>query len=166
MPKLKLMLQEKRQVLHDHPGKARVEVTADSSLVRGFESRVKVRDFEIVVDQPAAFGGADRGPRPSEYVLAALAACHEVTYRLYADALDIPLDDVSVSVTGVSDARGFLSPGEDIRPGFQEIRGVIRIKSGASHEQIEELRKMVNDHCPVLDDLRTPIAVHMELERE
>ncbi|HCX87050.1 MAG TPA: hypothetical protein DG761_03415 [Gammaproteobacteria bacterium] len=40
-------------------------------------------------------------------VLAALAACHEVTYRLYADALGIPLDEASVSVTGHSDARGF-----------------------------------------------------------
>ena len=36
-------------------------------------------------------GGTNQGPRPSEYVLAALAACQEVTYRLYADALDIPL---------------------------------------------------------------------------
>ncbi|MDH3637090.1 MAG: OsmC family protein [Gammaproteobacteria bacterium] len=166
MPKFKLMLDRKQRVLREHPEKARVEVTVDSRLVGGFESRVKVRDFEVVIDQPVEFNGGNRGPRPSEYVLAALAACHEVTYRLYADALDIPLDDVSVRVTGVSDARGFLSPDDDIPPGFQEIRGVINIKSSASDERIEELRRMVNDRCPVLDDLRTPIAVHMELERD
>ncbi len=165
MPKLKLMLEEKRRLLNEHPEKARVEVTASSRLLSGFESRVTVRDFHIVVDQPPAFGGGDQGPRPSEYVLAALAACHEVTYRLYADALDIDLEDVAVSVTGVSDARGFLSPEDEIRAGFQEVHGVIRIKTTATDEQIEVLRKMVNEHCPVLDDLRTPIAVHMTLER-
>jgi uncharacterized OsmC-like protein len=34
-------------------------------------------------------------------VLAALAACQEVTYRLYADALGIPLRHVSVKAEGV-----------------------------------------------------------------
>ncbi len=83
-----------------------VEVAAGSRLVEGFESQVKSRVFEITVDQPEASGGTNKGPRPSEYVLAALAACHEVTYRLYADALDIPLNSVAVNVTGISDAKG------------------------------------------------------------
>ncbi len=167
MPNFKTMLNEKRKTLVREPQRARVTVTADSRLIESFESRVKVREFEVVVDQPAAFGGTDRGPRPSEYVLAALAACHEVTYRLYADALDISLDAISVSVIGISDARGFLAPSDDaVRPGFQEIHGIIKVKSSASDAQLERLRRVVNERCPVLDDLRTPIPVRMELERD
>ena len=98
---------QKREILAANPDKCVVKVKADSRLVNGFMSRVKARDFDIVVDQNKGMGGTDQGPRPSEYVLAALAACHEVTYRLYADALGIHLDEVSVSVTGHSDARGF-----------------------------------------------------------
>ncbi len=80
---------------------------ADSQLVEGFMSRVKVRDFEVIVDQHEGMGGSPRVLVRSEYVLAALAACHEVTYRLHADALGIALESVSVSITGHSDARGF-----------------------------------------------------------
>jgi uncharacterized OsmC-like protein len=36
------------------------------------------------------------GPKPSEVVLAALAACQEMTWRLYADALGIPLSSIAV----------------------------------------------------------------------
>ena len=39
-------------------------------------------------------GSSDLGPRPGEMLLAALAACHEVTYRLYAEAMNIDLQGV------------------------------------------------------------------------
>jgi uncharacterized OsmC-like protein len=124
-----------------------------------------VRDFEVVVDQPENMNSTDRGPRPSEYVLAALAACHEVTYRLYADAMEIDLKDVAVSVTGVSDARGFFNLDDDVPAGFSEVYGTITIESDASDEDIERLRQAVNRHCPVLDDLRKPVPVELELTR-
>jgi putative redox protein len=52
-------------------------------------------------------GGADTAPNPVEYILAALGSCQEITYRLYADALGIPLNGVSVELTGAIDLRGF-----------------------------------------------------------
>ena len=106
---------QKRNILSKNPEKCVVTVKADSNLVEGFMSKVKARDFEVIVDQNKGMGGSDNGPRPSEYVLAALAACHEVTYRLYADAMDIPLEEVSVSVTGYSDARGFFGLDDSVR---------------------------------------------------
>jgi len=105
------------------------------------------------------------GPRPSEVVLVALAACHEVTYRLYAEAMDIDLKDIAVSVTGVSDARGFFNLDETTAAGFSEIYGEIKIESDASNEDIERLRVAVNRHCPVLDDLRKPLKVELEIKR-
>jgi uncharacterized OsmC-like protein len=110
-------------------------------------------------------GSTDQGPRPSEMVLAALAACHEVTYRLYAEAMEIDLKNIAVSVTGVSDARGFFDVGDGIPAGFSEIYGVIKIESDASEADIERLREAVNRHCPVLDDMRKPIKVELEVER-
>jgi len=101
----------------------------------------------------------------NEYVLAALAACHEVTYRLYADAMDIQLDSVAVKVTGVSDAKGFFSLDEETPAGFSEIYGTIAIDSDASDEDIERLRQAVNRHCPVLDDIRRPVSVDLKIVR-
>ena len=133
--------------------------------MEAFRSHVKVRDFDVIVDQPANMESTDQGPRPSEYVLAALAACHEVTYRLYADAMGIALESVAVSVTGTSDAKGFFSLDEETPAGFSEITGTIAIVSDASDGDIERLRQAVNRHCPVLDDLRRPVSVELKVER-
>ncbi len=156
---------EKRSVLAAHPEKGAVTVQADSQLVEGFLSRVKARDFELLVDQHRGMGGSDQGPRPSEYVLAALAACHEVTYRLYADALEIPLEGVSVSLTGHSDARGFFGLDDSVPAGFSHISGTIKVVTPASDEELERLRQAVNQHCPVLDDMRRPVEVELTLVR-
>ena len=165
MTNFKKVFKHNQEILRNRPDKTRVEVTAESKLVEAFRSHVKVRDFEVIVDQPANMESTDRGPRPSEYVLAALAACHEVTYRLYADALDIPLESVAVKVTGVSDAKGFFSLDEETPAGFSEIYGTIAIESDASDDDIERLRQTVNRHCPVLDDIRRPVSVDLKVER-
>jgi putative redox protein len=162
----KAIWDKKRELLLDNPEKAIVTVKADSELVEGFMSRVKVRDFEVIVDQHKGMGGFDKGPRPSEYVLAALAACHEVTYRLHADALGIPLESVSVSVTGHSDARGFFRLNENTRAGFSKITGEIRIRSSATDDDLQRLKLSVNSGCPVLDDLTQPVPVDLVLIRD
>ena len=132
MTNFKQVFKHKQEILRDRPDKTRVEVSAQSQLVEAFRSHVKVRDFEVIVDQPANMESTDRGPRPSEYVLAALAACHEVTYRLYADAMDIELDSVAVNVTGVSDAKGFFSLDEETPAGFSEIYGTCLLYTSPS----------------------------------
>jgi uncharacterized OsmC-like protein len=166
MANFKQIFEHKQDILRNRPDKCRVEVHADSRLVEAFRSHVTTRGFEVVIDQPENMGSTDRGPRPSEILLAALAACHEVTYRLYADAMDIDLKSVAVSATGVSDARGFFAVGEGVPAGFSEIYGKITIESDASEEDIERLREAVNRHCPVLDDLRKPLRVELDLERK
>ena len=165
MTSFKEVLQHKQEILRNNPEKCRVEVSADSRLVEAFRSHVKMREFEVVIDQPENMGSTNLGPRPSEILLAALAACHEVTYRLYADAMDIDLKDIAVSVTGVSDARGFFNVEDGVPAGFSEIYGDIRIDSDASDADLERLREAVNRHCPVLDDMRKPLKVELELKR-
>jgi putative redox protein len=165
MSKFKQIFLNKQDLLRNRPDKCRVETTAESHLVENFRSEVKTRGFDVVLDQPENMGSSDLGPRPSELLLAALAACHEVTYRLYADAMDIDLQDVAVSVTGVSDARGFFNVDDGVDAGFSEVYGEINIVSDASDEDLERLRQTVNRHCPVLDDLRKPLKVELDLKR-
>ncbi len=165
MSNFKEVFLHKQEILSNRPEKSRVEVSADSHLVEAFRSHIKTRDFDVIIDQPENMGSTNQGPRPSEILLAALAACHEVTYRLYADAMDIDLKDIAVSVTGVSDARGFFNVEEGMPAGFSEIYGDIKIESDASEEEIESLREAVNLHCPVLDDLRRPVKVELAIKR-
>ena len=165
MKNFKNLWLNKREKLIQNPEKKTITSQADSELVEGFLSRVKTGNFELLVDQHEGMEGTNKGPRPSEYVLAALAACHEVTYRLYADVLDIPLEKVAVSVKGFSNACGFFDLGENVRAGFTRIEGQILVKSNASNEELDRLRQAVNKHCPILDDLREPVEVELKLKR-
>lgn len=162
--RFKRLFEETRSRLRAHPGRRRVSIDVESRQVAGFRSEARVRDFTVTVDQPRAFGGEDSAPKPTEYVLAALAACQEVTYRLYADALEIPIDDVRVSITGWSDPHGFLGLDDAARPGLQEVKGTVFLTSSAEPEAIARLQEAVERHCPVLDDLRSPVAVTMTVE--
>ena len=87
MGSYKALFDDTRSRLQNGDAKNPVVVSVSSQWTGGFRSNVSIRDFVISIDQPKGFGGSDTGPKPSEMVLAALAACQEVTYRLYADAL-------------------------------------------------------------------------------
>jgi putative redox protein len=138
-----------------------IHVKVRSENQGGFRSIVKVRDFTLIIDQPKGFGGSNSGPKPSEVLLAALAACQEITWRLYADALGIPLDSIQVELDGLQDLRGFLGVDGVTRPGFQQIVGTVIVGSPAADMDIERLKRAVDLHCPVLDDLRSPIPIEL-----
>lgn len=142
---------------------ALVTFRADSSQAAGVRSNVKIRDFTVPVDEPPTLGGLNSAPNPVEYALAALATCQEITYRLHADALGIPLDGVSVSLEGDIDLRGFFGVDDSIRPGFKAIRGTVELTSPASDAELQRLRAYVDGHCPVLDLVSSPTPVTLEL---
>src|SRR6202034_2389987 len=147
----------------DDPKAADASFSAASRLGDGVNSRVSVRQFHVPVDEPASLGGQDGAPNPVEYILAALGSCQEITYRLYADALGIPLNGVSVQLTGAIDLQGFFNVRQDVRPGFQTIEAEVILDSPASKEDLARLKDIVDRHCPVLDILRNPTPVQLSL---
>lgn len=163
--KLKKRIQEIQARLKERPETAMVTITAASRVVdsEGWLSEIKVRDHTLAGDLPLNFAGTDRGPKPTEFVLVGLATCHEVTYRVVAESLGIPLDGIAVALTAVSDARGFIGLDDRARPGFVEVRGTVTLDTPASDADVERLRQMVEKHCPVLDALRNPVTVTMEV---
>ena len=160
---LKQVFTDNHSTLKAHPEQAVATFAVESRGHAGLHRRVSIRDFSIDVDEPPGLGGTDRAANPAEYALAALATCQEITYRLHAAALGIPLEDVSVSLEGDVDLRGFFAAKEGIRPGFQEIRGRVRFDSTASPEDLQRLKEVVDAHCPVLDLFRHATAVRLEI---
>jgi len=166
MAGMKKLFDDTRALLRSGEAKNPLVVSLSSQCQGGFNSKVSIRDFNLTIDQPTAFGGENAGPKPSEVLLAALAACQEVTYRLYADGLSIPLNGVRVELTGLMDLNGFLGVDDNVSAGFQEIRGTVHLDSSASDADLERLRQEVEKHCPVLDDLRRPVDVEIVARRE
>ena len=152
--------------LRANPDHALATFSADSRQVEGLRSETKIRQFSLTIDEPPTLGGTDTGPNPVELVLAALATCQEITYRAYATALGIPLESVSVNLEGSLDLRGFFAVKDGVRSGFNDVRGVVNLKSSASASELAKLKDVVDAHCPVLDILREPVPVDLRLETE
>ena len=139
---------------------------SESRQVAGFRSQAQVRQFQLTVDEPEELGGSDTGPNPVELVLAALGTCQEITYRLYADAMGIPLRGVSVKVEGDLDPRGFFAvDGGKTRPGYRGVRATVTLDSSAPEADLKRLRETVDRHCPVLDIIRNPVPVDLTIAR-
>ena len=151
--------------LRQTPENATAVFSAQTRQVDGFRSEVALRQFNLTVDEPETLGGTDRGPTPVELLLAALGSCQEITYRLYADALGIPLTGVSVRLTGNLDLRGFFAVDPEVRPGYQSIAATVVLDSPASDADLARLKEIVDRHCPVLDILASPTPVELKLER-
>jgi putative redox protein len=160
---LKEIIVETQANLRADAANAKAVFSVDSRQVENVRSEVRIRQFALTVDEPPTLGGSDAGPNPVELVLAALATCQEITYRAYATALGIPLDSVAVKLDGVLDLRGFFAVDDRVRSGFTGVQGTVTLKSPASPEELRKLKEVVDAHCPVLDILRAPVPVKLEL---
>lgn len=160
-----------RKIITDTQAEYRADAAAgqatfrsSSSLSAGLRSDVSIREHHAIVDEPTALGGGDVGPNPSELILGPLGSCQEITYKAFATTMGIEPTRVSVELEGDIDLRGFFAVDDSIRAGYQAIRGTVHIESSAAPEQIEQLRQVVNAHCPVLNMLATPVPVVLELD--
>src|SRR5919109_5455589 len=82
-----------------------LEVTA--SWEGGHRCRVPIRGFEVLVDEPTTAGGSDTGPKPTELLLASLAACFALAVAHMVRKRGRELADVRVNVRGEYRGAGF-----------------------------------------------------------
>lgn len=126
---------------------------------------VRAGRHAFIVDEPAALAGDDAGPSPVDYVLGALAGCQVVVYRLYAQTLGIPFDEIAVTAEADLDAARLLGADDSVRPGFSEVRIQITLSGEETQERYEVLRAAVDANCPVLDIIENPVPVRTTVTR-
>lgn len=114
---------------------------------------------EFYFDEPAAVGGNNSSPSPSNYVLASLGACQEIVYAVTASIMNIKIENITTVVEGKVDMRGILGLSNEISSGFQEVLFHTKISSPENTETLKRLIDAVERQCPVLDSLRRPIDV-------
>lgn len=156
---LKSILDGTAAAIAGDPTLAAVSISADCALVGVHEVDVQLNDRMVKSDQPPVLGGEGLAPNPVEIALAALGSCQAQTYRFWSEKLGIRIDDVSVDIQGDLDIQGIFGLRDGVRPGFSEVRMNVQLTGPESSERYEELRRAVNDHCPVLDVFANPVPV-------
>ncbi|WP_020669352.1 OsmC family protein [Amycolatopsis nigrescens] len=158
---LAAVIEGTREAVRADAANAAARFSVGHTLVPGTATTVdvRVRDHTFAVDEPATLGGADTAANPVEYALAALGSCQVITYQFWAAKLGVPLDSVRVTVDGDLDLHGFFGFTEGTRPGFNDVRVHVELTGPASPETYADLKRQVDEHCPVLDLFANPTPV-------
>ena len=128
-------------------------------------SVIRAGKLSFFVDEPSALAGDDIAASPVEVALGALISCQIVVYRLYAQALGIQVDDISVTAEADLDARRLFGIDETVRAGFTDVRLAITIAGPETDVRYQELREAVDAHCPVLDIFANPTPVSVTVAK-
>ncbi len=107
----------------------------------------------------AMAGGTDELACSGDLLLASLAACQEITLRMVAAAMNIPLQKVEVTVEGDLDFRGTMGLDPATPVGFDQIRTVIDVVADAPPDRLERLAQRAERYCVVASTLRHPPAL-------
>ena len=140
-------------------------VTFQSDVKWAREGVLSVADVggkEVFIDEPPSLGGTDKAPNPVEYILASLGGCINVLVVSFAENFDVEIEDVEVHLEGDLDPDGFLGKNPNVRPGYEEVRYHIDVKSPSPQANIDALIEHVEKVCPVKDTLTGTRVIHKE----
>ncbi|MBI4312916.1 MAG: OsmC family protein [Chloroflexi bacterium] len=129
----------------------------------GKEDDSRKRPFIMEGDEPPVLLGANNGANAVEAVLHALASCLAVGYVYNAAARGITIKSLEFQLEGDLDLQGFLGLNPGVRPGYNQVRVTYKVESDAPRKALEELCEYVQSTSPVLDILRNPVAVQVEM---
>ncbi|MBA3276495.1 MAG: OsmC family protein [Chloroflexia bacterium] len=139
----------------DHPETA-FQTTVVHSVTDDVSDPARVR---IAVDGPngavldigahQSVGGDGELPCSGDLFLAALAGCQEITLRLVAAALGLPLHRLAVRVEGDWDARGTLAVDRETPVGYTAIRVIVDVETDGPDDRVQRLLKSAQRYCVV-----------------
>jgi uncharacterized OsmC-like protein len=142
---------------------ARCHTNIQSFYGAGQEDSSRQQPFTLAGDEPAVLLGSNSGPNAVEAALHALASCLSVGFIYNAAALGIEVQSLDFDLDGDLDLLGFLGLSDQVRAGYSEVRVRYRVQADAPREKLEELCEYVQRTSPVMDMIRNPVPVTVEL---
>jgi len=143
----------------DEPDAARITLRATGSTSEGAMScSIDLGRAIYAAGAHPGVGGSGSAACSGDLLLAALAACAQLTCQMVA--ANMGLDGVSVAVTveGDLDLRGTLGTA-DVPVGFEAIRLQFDLSGDVPVERLDKLKERTERYCVVLQTLVAPPAV-------
>jgi uncharacterized OsmC-like protein len=140
---------------------ADLEFSVHGKTVDATRIDVRARSFTIIVDEPASLGGADAGPNPVEYELAALVGCMNVMGHIIAREMSIELRGMEIEARGTLNPDKLMGRKTADRAGYKEIVVTVDVDSPAPRARLESWLQKIEERCPVSDNLSrmTPVRL-------
>ena len=129
------------------------------------KTTVSAGKFNLLIDEPEAFGGENLAPSPVEFLLASIAGCISAVGQLAAKQMNIPLKSLDIKIDGAIDADKFFGISQLPRAGFQEIKIEILADADCSSETLHEWLGQVQSRCPVIDNLLFSTPVNLSVQK-
>ena len=148
------------RVRSEWKGQTRSRAVVESYTIGGQEVH---RSFAIDADEPFELLGRNTAPNPQELLMTALNACITVGYVAGASMRGITLEKVEIETSGALDLRGFLGIDPAVRPGYETIRYVVRIKGDGTPAQFREIHDMVAKTSPNYFNIARPVNIDARL---
>ncbi|WP_394171579.1 OsmC family protein [Saccharospirillum alexandrii] len=114
-------------------------------------SEARIRDHHMVMDRPTEKGGENAGPMGGEALLAALGGCFMSNLVAAAQARDVELGDIDVSITGTLAGTP---------PVYERI--AMTVTGAASIESLPKLVTMAERGCIVANTLKAGLTLTVE----
>lgn len=124
---------------------------------------VTARKFSMTIDEPENLGGSNEGANPVEYLLGALSGCLNVVSHLVAKEMGIVINSLEIEIEGVLNPAKFMGQSQSERTGFKEINVKFIADTDAGEETLSKWIKVVEDRCPVSDNIEnsTPVSISL-----
>lgn len=141
----------------------KIDFNVESNTKSPSQSEVSVRNFKVLIDEPAMLGGTDKAPNPVEYILCGLTGCLHILAFNVANELKMTLSDLKIKVTGKLDPSKMFGMPTEERAGYQRIAIELYPGTNADQATLSQWKSMIVERSPVLDNLlnETPVDVKL-----
>ncbi len=153
-----------KQQYRDEPSSAVVTLTAEGDIdAAGIACKVATGRALVTAGLHPATGGSGLEACSGDMLLEALVACAGVTLKAVATAIGVELTSARLRAEGDLDFRGTLGVDREAPVGFRDIRLTFDVVSDATREQLDQLLKLTERYCVVLQTLRSAPPVEAAL---
>jgi uncharacterized OsmC-like protein len=147
------------------PGAALITLKAKGTLDEGISCKVETGRALAVAGLHPATGGSGMELCSGDMLLEALVACSGVTLRAVSTALGIDVKSGRVEAEGDLDFRGTLGVDKEAPVGFKSIRLRFHLDTDAPQEKIDQLLKLTERYCVVLQTIRNTVEANAQVVR-
>jgi uncharacterized OsmC-like protein len=139
-------------------------IVSTTRLSDGLKCEVEEGPWKLTADLAKEGGGEGAGPTPGVLGRGALGACLAIGYKLWASKFGVPISNIEVEVHTDVDERGRFGFHDDISPGYQRVRYIVRIESTASEVDIMKVIETSDRHSPYFDNFGRALDLSREVQ--